>query len=142
MPVYLALTEVDAPGCPVGSAIGRFDLDEVAEGAWPGLVLVPDDGRDLWVPPPPVPPVPASITNFQVRAVLMGMPSPTGIAGRTLFQDIDDTLRAEGGLAWSAWEYANEVTRGGELVNSLGARLGLSPAQLDQMFTMGAEISA
>ena len=141
MAMFLALTMVDAPGCPAGSAVTRVWLDELTEDAWPGMQLVPDDGRALWVPPA-AQPVPPSITNFQARAVLMQMPSPTGQAGRTLFQDVDDALRAEGGVAWQAWEYANDVTRDGPLVNSLGARLGMTPAQLDQLFITGSGISA
>lgn len=138
MPLFLTLTTTDAPGCPLGSAISRVELEGPTD-IWPGLETVPDDGRELWVPPPPVP---VSITNFQARAVLLAMASPTGIAERTLFQDIDDTLRAEGGVGWQAWEYANEITRDGELVNSLGQRLGMSPAQLDQLFIAAGSISA
>lgn len=138
MPMFLTVTTEDAPGCPAGSAISRMELDQPTD-IWPGLETVPDDGRELWVPPPPVPP---AITNFQARAVLLAMASPTGVEGRTLFQDIDDTLRGEGGVAWQAWEYANEITRDGELVSSLGQRLGMSPAQLDQLFIAAGSISA
>lgn len=126
---------------PAGVLLYRWDVPdhyEVPEG----LEIREEDGSPFWTPPPAPRFVPESITNFQVRAVLLSMPSPTGIAGRTLFQDIDDTLRAESGLAWAAWEYANDVTRGGALVNSLGARLGMTPDDLDQIFVAGAGISA
>ena len=142
MPVYLALTQADAPGCPAASAVGRFELDEITNGAWPGLVLVPDDGRALWVPPPPAPPVPASITNYQARALLSRMPSVSGAAGRTLFQDVDDAMHAAGGLDLQAWEYANDVTRDGDLVASLGAKLGMTGPQLDEFFVTASAITA
>ena len=84
------------------------------------------------------PAVPASITNFQARAVLLQMPGSA--AGRTLFQDVDDALRNMGGAAWQAWEFANEFTRHGALVGQMGARFGMSDAQLDGLFIAASPI--
>ena len=86
--------------------------------------------------------VPTSVTNFQARAVLLSMPSATGQAGRTLFDDINDALHTEGGVALQAWEYANDVTRDGPLVNSLANSLGLSQTDLDTLFINAASITA
>lgn len=83
--------------------------------------------------PPPRMPVPQEVTNFQARAALMQ-------AG--LFQAVDDALRAAGGAAWQAWEYANVFTRGGTLVNGMAAQLGLTDAQLDDLFRAAALIEA
>ena len=91
---------------------------------------------------PPLPAVPTSVTNFQCRAVLMGMPSPSGVAGRTLFDDINDNLKARGGIAWQAWEFANEVDRAGPLVGSLIAMLGMTAAQADALFITASTVTA
>lgn len=83
---------------------------------------------------------PASVTNSQARAVLLQMPGST--AGRSLFQDVDDALKARGGAAWQAWEFANEFTRDGALVGQMGAAFGMSAAQLDALFVAAAGVSA
>ena len=84
--------------------------------------------------------VPASVTNFQARAVLLQMPGSA--AGRSLFEDVDDALRGMGGAAWQAWEFANEFTRHGALVGQMGANFGMTAAQLDALFTAAAKVSA
>jgi hypothetical protein len=76
--------------------------------------------------------VPREVTNFQARALLLNMPGSA--AGRSLFQDVDDTLRALGGVEWQAWEYTTIFPRNSQLIATLGTQLGLTDAQLDQMF--------
>ena len=91
-------------------------------------------------------PVPAKVTNFQARAVLMQTPSPT--PGVSLFQFVDDALRAgksaspEAALAWQAWEQANDFYRNGALVNNLGMQFGLTASQIDAMFRAAEKIDA
>jgi hypothetical protein len=99
--------------------------------------LTPEEIAAL--PPPPPPVVPREVTNFQARALLMNMPGSA--AGRSLFQDVDDTLRALGGVEWQAWEYTTILPRSSQLIATLGAQLGLTDAQLDQMFIAAASIS-
>lgn len=89
---------------------------------------------------PPATPVPASITNYQCRAVLTATASAT--AGKTLFDLVDAALKADGGLALQAWEHANEVTRSGALVASVTASLGLTSTQVDNLFITASGISA
>jgi len=84
-------------------------------------------------------PVPREVTNFQARALLMNMPG--NAAGRSLFQDVDDTLRAVGGVEWQAWEYTTIFPRDSQLIATLGAQLNLTDAQLDQMFIAAAAIN-
>ena len=81
------------------------------------------------------PPVPAAVTNFQARAALLA-------AG--LFAQVNDAMKAQpaDSAAFQAWEYANEITRGGELVNSMAAALGFTAAQLDDLFRLAATIEA
>jgi hypothetical protein len=82
--------------------------------------------------------VPHEVSNFQARALLMNMPGSA--AGRSLFQDVDDTLRALGGVEWQAWEYTTIFPRNSQLIATLAAQLGLTDAQLDQMFIAAAAI--
>lgn len=110
----------------VASLPGDFRTDRYE---WDGtdLVRLPD-------PPAPPAPVPRVVTNFQARAALMQA-------------DLFDTVNTAvmGGtdaLAKQAWEYANEITRDGALVNSLAAGLGLTAEQLDDLFRQAATIEA
>ena len=91
-------------------------------------------------PPPPEPPaVPSQITNFQARALLMQMPGSA--EGRTLFQDVDETLQQLGGVAYQAWEYTTIFPRDSELIATMAAQFNLTNAQLDEMFIAAAQIS-
>ena len=80
-------------------------------------------------------PVPPSVTNFQARAALLA-------AG--LFDQVDTAIKAQpaNSTARQAWEYANELTRNGVLVNSMAEALGLSAEQLDTLFRQAAAIEA
>jgi hypothetical protein len=85
-------------------------------------------------PPPPPAPVPDKVTNFQARAALIA-------AG--LFDAVDAAVRAsDDPIALQAWDYANEVTRNGALVNGLASGLGLTAEQLDDLFRAAAVIEA
>ncbi|SMF72290.1 hypothetical protein SAMN02982917_4130 [Azospirillum oryzae] len=81
------------------------------------------------------PPVPAAVTNFQARAALLA-------AG--LFAQVNDAMKAQpaDSAAYQAWEYANDITRTGTLVNSVAEMLGLTAAQLDDLFRQAATIEA
>ena len=109
-------------------------LVDTARQRWNGEALEPCDP-----PPPPPPPVPREVTNFQTRALLMGMPGSA--PGRTLFQDVDDALRALGGVPWQAWEYTTTIPRQSALVAALAAQFDLTEAALDDMFRAAAQIS-
>jgi hypothetical protein len=91
------------------------------------------------IPQPAPPPVPREVTNFQARALLMNMPGSA--AGRSLFQDVDDTLRALGGVEWQAWEYTTIFPRHSALIAAIAAQLSLTEEQIDQMFLAAAAIS-
>jgi len=82
----------------------------------------------------PPDPVPRRVTNFQMRAALRG----AGLFDQVqLFvEDLADPV------ALDAWEYANEVHRGGALVAAARAALGLSEEQLDALFVQAAAIEA
>lgn len=111
--------------------------DRVEPGwTWDGNAFAPPP--DAGAAPPPVP---REVTNFQARAVMMARPDPSG-QRVSLFEAVDAALRAEGGQAWQAWEYANTLTRDGVLVAAMAGRLGLSPDQLDALFTAAARVEA
>jgi hypothetical protein len=95
-------------------------------------------------PQPSIEPVPFEVTNFQARAVLLNIPSSSGVQGRTLFHDVDDAIRSLGPTApaYQAWEYANTITRHGATVQTMATQFGLTEAQLDQMFRNAALIEA
>lgn len=88
--------------------------------------------RGLPAEPEPAPP---EVTMFQARAVLLQ-------AG--LFDAVDAAMQALGNrsVEWQAWEYANHFTRHGPLVNAMAHSLGLTDAQVDDMFRAAAKIEA
>jgi hypothetical protein len=96
----------------------------------PGYSLVPEDQAPAVAAPEPVP---SEVTNFQARAALLR-------AG--LFDQVNAAVYQAGGEAWQAWEYANTLTRHGATVTALAAGLGLSDAQLDDLFLAAAGIEA
>ena len=125
-----------------GAAVNRVVADAMADVARDkGHTVIADDNRPL-VEPVVVQRVPASVTNFQARAVLMGQPSPSGGAGRTMFQDVDDAIRAIGGVSVQAWEHAYEVDRSGPLVKLMIVKLGMTSAQADALFVTASTITA
>ena len=100
-------------------------------------------------------PVPASVTNFQGRAVLRRRFLPDG---RSMFAAVNDELQAAreatkdlpesdarrlgADLAWQAWEQANTLDRDSSLVSTFADRFGLDAAALDDLFREAATISA
>jgi len=101
------------------------------------LELTPEEIAAL--PAPEAPAIPQEVTNFQARALLMNMPGSA--PGRSLFDDVNDTLQAMGGVEWQAWEYTTIFPRHSALIAAIAAQLNLTEAQLDQMFVTAAAIS-
>jgi hypothetical protein len=130
------------------------DADYRGAGLWPVVPEYPPlaDGEQLAGPtyvvdvgtqvvravhtavPIPPPPVPRVVTNFQARAALMQA---------DLFETVNAAVMGgSDALAKQAWEYANEITRDGALVNSLATGLGLTSAQLDDLFRAASVVEA
>lgn len=97
---------------------------------------------DLWdgetfTPSPPAPPVvPAAVTMRQARLALLG-------AG--LLDDVDTAIAAipdetTRRAAQIEWEFSNEVQRNNSFTALLGAGLGLSSAQIDELFIQAAAL--
>lgn len=74
-----------------------------------------------------------------IREIILRLPAP---GGGSMFAVVDAAVKAEGGIAQQAWEYANEVNRAGPLVQQMAAGLGFDEAALDALFTAAAGISA
>lgn len=87
------------------------------------------------VTPPPAPetPVPISVSMFQAR---------TALKRAGLLAAIDAAVAAMDGEADIAWAYAYEVRRDSNLVNQIGAGLGLTSEQMDDLFRTAATIVA
>ena len=104
---------------------------------------VPDDVQvgwvkgagGAWLPPPYKPPIPSSVSRFQARAALYQ-------AG--LLESVDAVMKdpATDFLARLAWEDASEFYRSSPYVTTIGAGLGLSSEQLDDLFRFAATIKA
>lgn len=123
--------------------------------------LVDANGRPVWsvtyqpIPTPEPPPVPASVTNFQARAIMRQVPMPDG---RSLFTTVDTTLRkavedtrelgefeparVAADIDWQAWEQANTYDRQGTLVSSLATRFDFDSDATDDLFRRADPIRA
>lgn len=79
--------------------------------------------------------VPRTVTMRQARLALLG-------AG--LLDTVNNTIAgmagAQGQAAQIEWQYSSEVQRHKALVQSLGPALGLTDAQLDQLFITAATL--
>jgi hypothetical protein len=107
-----------------------------------GNYVVLDDGKTI--PdgyelvediPQPAPIVPARVTMRQARLALLG-------AG--LLDDVESALAALDGTTGQAarieWEYSQEVWRNKPFVQQVAAALGMSDAQLNQMFIEASQL--
>lgn len=77
-----------------------------------------------YVPPPP--PVPSQVPMWSVRTVLQT---------NNLFDQAQAAIDASDNLALkNVWEYGNNADRNSPSIATLGKALGLTDAQIDQMF--------
>lgn len=112
-------------------------LEYTAEGAtiksWPWIIPGPLDERgypgavlvDAPPPPPGPPPVPQAVTPLQARRAI-------NAAG--LRASIEAAIAAADQDAKDAWEYATEIRRDNALIASMAGALGLTSAQIDDLF--------
>jgi len=84
----------------------------------------------LWASPYRAPaPIPQSVTPLQVRRALnqAGLRSSVEAAIAAASQDARD-----------AWEFASVINRDNPILDSMAAALGMSSAQVDQLFVLAA----
>lgn len=83
----------------------------------------------------PINVVPQRVTNFQARAVMIGI---------GVFAQVNALVAAMGSdtVEYQAWEYANHVYRNSPLVNAIAAQLGMTSEDMDNLFVQAAAIEA
>lgn len=111
-----------------------IDDESFAHVLPPGCVKISDAEADA-LRPVPVPTVPQVVSRFQARAALH-------LAG--LLDDVEALMTAPGtpALAKLAWADAQEFKRNSPTVLTMAAAIGLTEAQLDELFTTAAGIDA
>lgn len=87
------------------------------------------DGRRVVEPIP----VPQSVSRFQARAALMQ-------AG--LLDQAEAAIAQAGPFEQLAWAETTEWLRDSPTINAIGAALGLSSAEIDDLFRRAANITA
>lgn len=111
------------------ATIGAVELSEYADIGWTY------DGTTWTAPTPPAPPVPQMVSMRQARLALLS-------AGK--LSDVDAAIAAlpspDKEAAQIEWEYATEVTRDSALMRQLAAAIGLTEADLDNLFTQAATL--
>lgn len=77
--------------------------------------------------------VPSFVTNYQARRALID-------AG--LFDTVDSMIQSlsKNSPEYQSWEYANFVYRESEIITTLGQQLGLTVAQIDNLFVEANKI--
>lgn len=85
--------------------------------------------------PPPVPVVPQTITPRQARLALLGAGLLSSVDAA-----IDSLPEPQKSAARIEWEYAVTVERNSPLVTNLGGALGLTAAQIDDLFIQAVEL--
>ena len=85
------------------------------------------------IPPISTDPVPLSVTRFQARAALH-------LAG--LLDDAEAAIAQAHPLSRIAWEHAHVYRRYSPTLISIGQQLGLSEADMDELFKTAASITA
>ena len=100
--------------------------------AWLAAGGIPE-AMAITTPPEPTDPIPLSVTRFQARAALW-------LAG--LLDDAEAAISQAHPLSRIAWEQANVYRRDSPTVISIGQQLGLSEADIDELFKTAASITA
>jgi hypothetical protein len=123
---YLTIEPTPRPTPGAGEIVTAGEPEEYESGKW----------RETWViqPAPPAP-IPQVVSRFQARAALH-------LAG--LLPQVEQLMAdpATDPLARIAWQDAQEFRRTSPTVLTMAAALGLTDAQLDDLFTTAAGIAA
>lgn len=102
----------------------------------PNLISAENGGQvgDLWngemfTTPPPIIPVPAAVSMRQARLALLAGGLLAGVDAA--IASLPEPQKSQAAIAW---EYSQEVRRQDGFVSMLGAALGLTEDQIDQLF--------
>jgi len=110
-----------------------FDEDSISRMSMIASALPEGTVIDAYVAPPP--PIPSSVTRFQALATL----SAGGYLD-TVHAYIDTLPRSN--ITRLAFENATDWERASPTVNALATMLGLTDAQIDELFIAAAEVFA
>lgn len=113
----------------LGEVFGYDETDPTQESLIEAAVSVGwEDVSSIW-PPAPVPPKVTQVSPRQFRLALnqAGLRQTVETAVASADQDTKDT-----------WEFATQVDRGDPALNAMAASLGITDAQLDDLFTLAA----
>lgn len=80
--------------------------------------------------------VPSTVTPRQIRLALI----MSGVTLSTIEAAIDSLPEPRRSVAKVTWEYSVEFQRGNPLIASMGPALGLTDAQIDQLFMLAATL--
>ncbi|PPQ31927.1 hypothetical protein [Rhodopila globiformis] len=81
-----------------------------------------------------------SVAAWQGKIVLISMPSAVN-AGKTLYDDASAWIATQSTALQIAWANAPTWTRDGTMIPLVAAGIGLTDAQVDQMFLTASAIS-
>lgn len=101
--------------------------ESVPSGDYMTLAEAEEQGFTL-APPPPVP-VPASVPKWAFLLVLRRMGKEDALKTAIAAYNGADAARVR-----AKWEACEVIERDGATVNALGAAVGLTPEQVDQVF--------
>lgn len=120
-PEWDAVVALDTPEKLANAVIGGSCVD--------GVLALPV------LPPPPAPPVPSRITMRQARLALLqsGLLASVDAAIAGLPEPDKSAAQIE-------WEYASEVQRNAGLVPAMAQALGMTDAQLDELFVLASTL--
>lgn len=116
------------------------DLRDIAQQDYAALIAARASGKLLdWSgafpvaidPPPAVPAIPSSVSPAQARLALLG-------AGK--LAQVEAIVASADQATQIAWNNASVIERNSPTVAALSAALGLTGAQLDDLFTTAAGI--
>lgn len=120
---------------PDALEISNTDYSALLELQTQGMVIQPDSWGHPVADASPPSPIPTSLTMKQARLALLN-------AG--LYAQAQSAVAAltgtEGQKAQIEWEFSAAVNRGDALVVQLAAALGLTDAQLDDLFLAGSKL--
>lgn len=92
---------------------------------------VTEKGCSFYTPPPPPPAVPQSITPAQARRILLKY---------NLLDTVEQLIPSLSREAQIKWYWGNSVDRYDELLIQAASLVGLTEAQLDQMFIEASQL--
>lgn len=115
------------------TAVQIFDEDGISRMSMLASALPEGAVVDAYIAPPP--PIPQTVTRFQARVALVQ-------AGH--FDTIDTYIATlpKTDVKRLAWENAAEWERTSPTLNALAVMLGLTSAQVDELFIAASKISA